>query len=67
MSKQMSIDDYEKEGFKSHWRWSGLYKKSCVVCGYVHDVEETPETCPGCKAIMYMPEPMRKGVDLSGK
>ena len=55
LSKQMSIDDFESKGFKSHWRWSGLYAKECVVCGYYHNSEETPDICPGCNAFMSMP------------
>lgn len=66
MMKQMSIDDFESKGFKSHWRWSGLYAKECVSCGYYHDGEDTPDTCPGCKAIMMMPEPQRGGADMRG-
>ena len=59
--KQLSIDDFEMIGFKSHWRWSGIYAKKCVMCGYYDNNEDVPYFCPGCNAIMLMPLPIYSG------
>ena len=58
--KQLSFTDFEKKGFKSHWRFFGLYGKECVCCGYSTIEEDTPEVCSGCHAIMIMPEPTNR-------
>lgn len=63
MSKQMNIDEFEMKGFKSHWRWSGLYAKECVVCGFYDESEDTPDRCPGCNAFMAMPLPQKGGAE----
>lgn len=55
--EQISLFDIEVKGVKSHWRWTGLYDKMCVMCKYSDDSEEAPRFCPGCKAVMIQPEP----------
>ena len=55
--EQISLFDVEVKGIKSHWRWTGLYDKMCVNCGYIDNGEETPEFCPGCKSVMIQPQP----------
>lgn len=57
--EQISLFDIEAKGLKSHWRWTGLFEKMCVMCKYLDDSEETLPFCPGCKAIMIQPEPKR--------
>lgn len=59
--KQISIFDSEVKGIKSHWRWTGLTYKMCVMCKYLDDGEETLRVCPGCKSFMIQPEPTRGG------
>ena len=61
MRKQISMFDVETRGIKSHWRWTGLTFKKCVMCDYLDTGAETPASCPGCKAIMIQPEPTRGG------
>jgi predicted Zn-ribbon and HTH transcriptional regulator len=51
--------DSEVKGFKSHWKWQGLYYKKCVMCGWVDKNNDVPLFCPQCKAIMIQPEPHR--------
>lgn len=56
--EQISI--FEIKGVRSHWYWTGLYYKMCVMCNYLDDHKVPPEVCPGCGAVMIQPEPRRR-------